>query len=92
MGTSAWYAPGSAAAQMVEAIVMDQKRVFPCCVKLEGEYGLNDIYVGVPVKLGKNGVEKIIEVALTTDEQALLVESAGAVKEIMDVVDAMNIL
>ena len=92
MGTSAWYAPGSAAAQMVEAIVMDQKRVFPCCVKLEGEYGLNDIFVGVPVKLGKNGVEKIIEVKLTDKEQALLVESAKSVKEIMNVVNAMNIL
>jgi malate dehydrogenase len=92
MGTSAWYAPGSAAAQMVEAIVMDQKRIFPCCVKMEGEFGLNDVFVGVPVKLGKNGVEKIIEVNLTADEQALLVESAGAVKEIMDVVDGMNIL
>jgi len=92
MGTSAWYAPGSAAAQMVEAIVMDQKRIFPCCVKMEGEFGLNDVFVGVPVKLGKNGVEKIIEVKLTADEQALLVQSAGAVKEIMDVVDGMNIL
>jgi malate dehydrogenase len=92
MGTSAWYAPGSAAAQMVEAIVMDQKRIFPCCVKMEGEFGLNDVFVGVPVKLGKNGVEKIVEVNLTADEQALLVESAAAVKEIMDVVDGMNIL
>ena len=71
---------------------MDQKRVFPCCVKLEGEFGLNDIFVGVPVKLGKNGVEKIIEISLTEDEQKLLVESANAVKEIMDVVDGMNIL
>lgn len=92
MGTSAWYAPGSAAAQMVEAIVMDQKRIFPCCVKMEGEFGLNDVFVGVPVKLGKNGVEQIIEVKLTADEQDLLVQSAGAVKEIMDVVDGMNIL
>jgi malate dehydrogenase len=92
MGTSAWYAPGSAAAQMVEAIVMDQKRIFPCCVKIEGEFGLNDVFVGVPVKLGKNGVEKIVEVSLTADEQKLLVESAAAVKEIMDVVDGMNIL
>ncbi len=92
MGTSAWYAPGSAAAQMVEAIVMDQKRIFPCCVKLEGEFGLNDIFVGAPVKLGKNGVEKIIEVKLTEEEQTLLNNSANAVKEIMDVVDGMNIL
>lgn len=76
MGTSAWYAPGSAAAQMVEAIVLDQKRIFPCCVKLEGEYGLNNIFLGVPVKLGKNGVEQIIEVALNKNEQQLLVDSA----------------
>ncbi|HBL74866.1 MAG: malate dehydrogenase [Bacteroidetes bacterium GWF2_42_66] len=92
MGTSAWYAPGSAAAQMVEAIVMDQKRIFPCCVKLEGEYGLNNMFVGVPVKLGKNGVEQIIEVTLNEEENALLVESAKAVKSIMDVLDGMNIL
>jgi len=92
MGTSAWYAPGSAAAQMVEAIVMDQKRIFPCCVKLEGEYGLNDIFVGVPVKLGKNGVEEVIEVKLNDAEMELLKSSATAVKSIMDVVDGMNIL
>jgi malate dehydrogenase len=92
MGTSAWYAPGSAAAQMVEAIVLDQKRIFPCCVKLEGEYGLNNMFVGVPVKLGKNGVEQIIEVALNKEEQQLLVDSANSVKNVMDVLDGMNIL
>lgn len=92
MGTSAWYAPGAAAAQMVEAIVMDQKRIFPCCVKLEGEYGLNNMFVGVPVKLGKNGVEQVIEVNLNGEEQKLLNESANAVKSIMDVLDGMNIL
>ncbi len=92
MGTSAWYAPGSAAAQMVEAIVMDQKRIFPCCVKLEGEYGLDDMFVGVPVKLGKNGVEEVIEIQLNEDEKALLDESAKAVKGVMDVLDGMNIL
>lgn len=92
MGTSAWYAPGSAAAQMVEAIVMDQKRIFPCCVKLEGEYGLNDIFVGVPVKLGKNGVEEIIEIKLNDEEKKLLTESAKSVKSVMDVLDGMNIL
>jgi malate dehydrogenase len=92
MGTSAWYAPGSAAAQMVEAILMDQKRIFPCCAKLEGEFGLKDVFVGVPVKLGKNGIEEIIQINLTEDEQKLLVESAASVKEIMDVVDGMNIL
>ena len=92
MGTSAWYAPGSAAAQMVEAIVMDQKRIFPCCVKLEGEYGLNNMFVGVPVKLGKNGVEQVIEVSLNPEEKELLNNSAHAVKKIMDLLDGMNIL
>lgn len=91
MGTSAWYAPGSAAAQMVEAIVLDQKRVFPVCAYLEGEYGLNDIYVGVPVKLGKNGIEQIIEVKLNEDEMALLNGSAKAVKEVMNVLDDMKL-
>ena len=92
MGTSAWYAPGSAAAQMVEAIVMNQKRVFPCCVKLDGEYGLNDMFVGAPVVLGKNGIERIIEVDLNDDEKQLLYASANSVKGIMDVLDGMNIL
>lgn len=92
MGTSAWYAPGSAAAQMVEAIVLDQKRIFPCCVKLEGEYGLDNMFVGVPVKLGKNGVEQIIEVKLNEEENELLKNSANAVKKIMEVLDGMNIL
>jgi malate dehydrogenase len=92
MGTSAWYAPGSAAAQMVEAIVLDQKRIFPCCVRLEGEYGLDNMFVGVPVKLGKNGIEQIIEVSLTDDEKELLHTSAQAVKKIMDILDSMSIL
>lgn len=92
MGTSAWYAPGSAAAQMVEAIVLDQKRIFPCCIKLEGEYGLKDIFVGVPVKLGKNGIEQIIEVGLNKEEKELLNTSASAVKKIMEILDGMNIL
>ncbi len=92
MGTSAWYAPGSAAAQMVEAIVMDQKRIFPCCVNLDGEYGLNDVFVGVPVKLGKNGIEEIVEIKLNAEEQKLLDESAKAVKGVMDVFDKMNVL
>jgi malate dehydrogenase len=89
MGTSAWYAPGAAAAQMVEAIVRDQKRIFPCCALLNGEYGLSDIYLGVPVKLGKNGIEEIIELKLNAEETKLLNESAKAVKEVMDVYDAM---
>lgn len=89
LGTSAWYAPGAAAAQMVEAIVRDQKRIFPVCAWLQGEYGLNDIYLGVPVKLGKNGIEKIIELQLNDDEKALLEESAGHVREVMAILDNM---
>jgi len=92
MGTSAWYAPGAAAAQMVEAIVRDQKRIFPVCAWLQGEYGMKDIYLGVPVVLGKNGIEKIIELDLNADEKALLEESAVAVKSVMDVFDKMNIV
>ena len=90
LGTSAWYAPGAAAAQMVEAIVRDQKRIFPVCAWLNGEYGLKDIYLGVPVVLGKNGIEKIIELQLNDDEKALLAESAEAVKSVMEVLDNMN--
>jgi malate dehydrogenase len=92
MGTSAWYAPGAAAAQMVESIIMNQKRIFPCCVKLDGEFGLNNMFVGAPVKLGKNGIEQIIEVALNEDELQLLHDSANSVKSVMDVLDGMNIL
>jgi malate dehydrogenase len=90
MGTSAWYAPGAAAAQMVEAIVKDQKRIFPCCALLNGEYGLKGIYLGVPVKLGKNGIEEIIELKLNQDEMKLVHDSAKAVKEVMDVLDNMK--
>jgi malate dehydrogenase len=90
LGTSAWYAPGAAAAQMVEAIVRDQKRVFPVCALLNGEYGLKNIYMGVPVVLGKNGIEKIIELKLNADEMNLVNSSAAAVKEVMDVLDNMN--
>lgn len=90
MGTSAWYAPGAAAAQMAEAIVRDQKRVFPVCAWLDGEYGLKDIYLGVPVILGKNGIERIIELDLNADEKKLLSDSAKAVKEVMDVYDNMK--
>ena len=90
MGTSAWYAPGSAAAQMVEAIVKDQRRVFPVCVKLEGEYGIKDCYLGVPVVLGKNGVEKIIELQLNAEEKALMEASRKAVREVMDVLDKLG--
>ncbi|HOZ82786.1 MAG TPA: malate dehydrogenase, partial [Bacteroidia bacterium] len=90
MGTSAWYAPGAAAAQMVEAIVRDQKRIFPCCAWLQGEYGQKDIYLGVPVKLGKKGIEQIIELKLNTEEKQLLDGSAKAVKEVMNVLDGMQ--
>lgn len=91
MGTSAWYAPGAAAAQMVEAIVKDARRVFPVCASLNGEYGLNDIYLGVPVILGKNGIEKVIELDLNDDEKKLLYESAKAVKSVMLTLDNMNL-
>ena len=80
MGTSAWYAPGAAAAEMAEAVVKDSGRVLPCAVWLKGQWGLNDLYVGAPAKLGKNGVEEIIEVALTDAEKALLQSSADDVK------------
>ncbi len=91
MGTSAWYAPGAAAAQMAESIARDEKRIFPCCALLQGEYGLNNIYLGVPVILGKNGIEKIIELQLNADEKNLLDQSAASVKEVMNVLDGMKL-
>ncbi|MEX0822900.1 MAG: malate dehydrogenase [Balneolaceae bacterium] len=84
MGTSAWYAPGAAAAQMVEAIMLDQNRIFPCAVLLNGEYGIKDIFLGVPVKLGHGGIKEIIEVELDADEQKLLDESEKAVRSTLD--------
>jgi malate dehydrogenase len=90
MGTSAWYAPGAAAAQMVSSIVRDEQRIFPCCVKLNGEYGMSDIFLGVPVKLGKNGIEEVIELKLNKDEMELLKTSAEHVKQVMDVYDNMS--
>ncbi|MFO7825775.1 MAG: malate dehydrogenase [Cyclobacterium sp.] len=90
MGTSAWYAPGSAAAQMVESIVKNQKRVFPVCIKLDGEYGIDDCYLGVPVILGKNGIEKVIELDLNKEEKALLEVSRTHVKEVMSVLDGLS--
>lgn len=90
MGTSAWYAPGAAAAQMVEAIVRDQKRVFPVCVKLEGEYGIDDCYLGVPVVLGRNGVEKVIELKLDEEEMKLMQVSRQHVLDVMKVLDNMK--
>ncbi|MCK9423748.1 MAG: malate dehydrogenase [Bacteroidales bacterium] len=90
LGTSAWYAPGVAAAQMVEAIVKDQNRIFPCCAWLQGQYGLKDIYLGVPVKLGRKGIVEVIELQLNNEEKQLLNASAKAVREVMDVLDKMN--
>lgn len=84
MGTSAWYAPGAAAAQMVEAILLDQNRIFPVCAHIDGEYGIDDLYIGVPVKLGKGGIKEVIEVELTQKESELLQESAKAVRGTLD--------
>lgn len=86
VGTSAWYAPGAAAAEMVEAILKDTKKILPCCVFLQGEYGIRDLCVGVPVKLGAKGMEQIIQIKLTAEEQAALQKSAAAVKELTDVI------
>ena len=90
MGTSAWYAPGAAAAQIVEAILKNQRRVFPVCIKLDGEYGIDDCYLGVPVILGKNGIEKVLELDLNADEKQLLETSRGHVKEVMQVLDRLS--
>ena len=83
---SAYYAPGASAVEMVEAILKDKKKILPCSVFLQGEYGINDLFVGVPVKLGAKGVEQIIQIKLTADEQAAFNKSAGAVKELVDVI------
>ncbi|HNR06380.1 MAG TPA: malate dehydrogenase [Saprospiraceae bacterium] len=91
MGTSAWYAPGAAAAQMATAILKDENRIFPCCIKMEGQHGLRDVYVGVPVKLGAGGVKQVIELKLNEDEMALLNASAQAVKSVMDAYDALGL-
>src|SRR6266850_2841810 len=84
VGTSAWYAPGSAAAEMVEAILKDKKKILPCSVFLQGEYGIRDLFVGVPAKLGAHGLEQIIEIKLTAEENAALQKSANAVRELVD--------
>ena len=91
LGTSAWIAPGAAGALLAEAIVMDQHRVFPCSVMLEGEYGLNDICIGVPVQVGRNGVEKIVEFDLNAEEKALMADSAEKVRAMNAVLDTMNV-
>jgi malate dehydrogenase len=86
VGTSAWYAPGAAAAEMVEAILKDKKKILPCSVFLQGEYGVSDQYLGVPVKLGKGGAEQVIEIKLTDEEHAALMKSAAAVRELTQVI------
>ena len=85
LGTSAWYAPGAAAAQMVDAIMLDEKRILPCTAYLEGEYGIDGLYMGVPVKLGARGIEEIVELDLTDDERTALDASAEAVRDVVSV-------
>jgi len=85
LGTSAWYAPGAAAAQMVDAIMLDEKRVLPCTAYLEGEYGIDGLYMGVPVRLGAGGIEEIVKLRLSADEKKMLRASAGAVREVVGV-------
>src|SRR6201988_2026750 len=84
--TSAWYAPGAAAAEMVECILKDKKKILPCSVFLQGEYGVRDLFVGVPVKLGAKGIEQILQIKLTPEEHTALQKSAQAVKELVDVI------
>jgi len=83
---SAYYAPSAAAVEMVESILKDKKKVLPCAAYLEGEYGVNGLFVGVPVKLGSNGIEKIYEIQLNGDEKAALAKSAASVRELVDVI------
>ncbi|MEK0414384.1 MAG: malate dehydrogenase [Bacteroidota bacterium] len=89
LGTSAWYAPGAAGAALVESIVRDEKKLFTCCVSLNGEYGQNDICLGVPVVIGKNGWEKIVDMYLSADEQAAFNKSADAVRSMNDVLKTL---
>jgi malate dehydrogenase len=88
MGTSAWYAPGAAAAQMVDSIMLDEKRVLPCTAYLEGEYGIDGLYMGVPCKLGPGGIEEIVELDLSDDERTALDKSAEAVREVVGVLSS----
>jgi len=92
LGTSAWYAPGAAGAYLVESILHDQKKVIPCCVLLEGEYGQNDICIGVPVVIGRNGCESIIDYALNDEEKAMFEKSAGAVRNMNNVLKELGVL
>jgi len=91
LGTSAWYAPGAAVASLVDSILNDQKKLFPCCVSLNGEYGQKDICLGVPVVIGKNGWEKIVDVNLNADEQAMFNKSADAVRNMNSVLSTINV-
>jgi malate dehydrogenase len=86
VGTSAWYAPGAAVVEMVEAILLDKKKILPCSVFLQGEYGVRDLFVGVPCKLGARGLEQVIQIKLTAEEDAAFKKSAAAVKELVDVI------
>jgi malate dehydrogenase len=91
LGTSAWYAPGAAGAALVESIVRDEKKLMPCCVHLDGEYGQKDICLGVPVVIGKNGWEKIVDFKLTAEEQGLFNKSAEAVRTMNNVLSTLNV-
>src|SRR6266699_1930310 len=86
VGTSAWYAPGASVVEMIEAILLDKKKILPCSVYLQGEYGTQNLFVGVPCKLGARGLEEIIQIKLTPEEDAAFKKSAGAVKELVDVI------
>lgn len=92
LGTSAWMAPGAAGSYVVEAILKNQKKMIPCCAALEGEYGQNDICIGVPVILGRNGIEKIVEIELTDSEKAAFEASATAVRKVNNILKETNIL
>jgi len=91
LGTSAYYAPASAAVEMAESILKDKKKILPCAAYLEGEYGINELFMGVPVKLGSGGVEEIIEITLSDDEQAALQKSADAVQELKNVLKKLGV-
>ena len=90
LGTSAYYAPGASSADMVEAIMLDKNRILPCSVYLTGQYGINDLYVGVPIKLGASGMKEVIEITMTDDERAALQKSAGAVRELVEAMDRLS--
>jgi len=90
LGTSAYYAPAASVAEMVDAIVLDRNRVIPCSVYLTGQYGIDGLYVGVPVKLGAGGLKEVIEIKLTDEENAALQKSAGAVRELVTATDRLG--